>query len=75
MNCLEWCLDFWSKNRDYALFYNHNHVIAVKGSSVQVAGLTDLQYEELRGCGYDYFVSAFDLDKTYTKILYEYFNH
>jgi len=68
-NCLEWNLNFWNKNREYKLFYNSNHVIAIEKENASTLPLTYLPLEDF---GIGYFINAFSLKGEYVTVLKDY---
>lgn len=64
-NCLEWNLKFWSKNKQYKLYYNSDHVIALESKYVKVIPDT---YLPLESFGFDYFLNAFKMKNLKTII-------
>ena len=54
MNCLSHSLTWWSKHKEYNLFYNSNHVVAVDVNEIKGGKINWLQLNEF---GLDYFMN------------------
>lgn len=67
MNCLQYALKFWSKNRDFFIYYNMNHVINLEKGLRRPKG-----YIHLHNYTYEGLVKSFGLGPTYQRLLKKY---
>ena len=71
-NCLEWNLKFWNKNKNYSLYYNSDHVIALESKYVKELPNTYLPLEVF---GKTYFINSFEItNKEIITLLEDYLN-
>jgi hypothetical protein len=70
MNCLTYCLEQWSDNPDFRLWYNSNHVVVIEPH----IDLRDKGYLPLEEYGFNYFTSSFSLSTAYSLLLQDYFD-
>ncbi len=69
-NCLSHSLQFWGKNRNYNLFYNSNHVVAVDAN--EIVGISS-HWIPITDFGIQYFLSSHPIDSKDKELLIEYF--
>lgn len=74
MNCLEFALNVWRKNKTYKIWYSSNHCINIPEDVVNP--FPNKEFVEAEKFGYTYFYNSFKevLPKTHLKILKQYFN-
>jgi hypothetical protein len=68
MNCLEYALGFWKKNRMYQIYYNSDHVINLPAGSRAIGFLPIEEF------GYEHMRDSFDLNDEAKETLKLYFN-
>lgn len=69
MNCLQYALNFWNRNKNYIILYNSDHVINVPPRTV-VEGFLPLAL-----FGEEHLIKSFKLTKNYKRLLSLYFDY
>lgn len=73
-NCLSRALDQWNEDKSMRLWYNSNHVVAVKENYFMIKRYEGMiTYHSLEKYGLQHFIESFELDKKHTNILAKYF--
>lgn len=68
MNCLEYALGFWKKNRMYRIYYNSDHVVNLPHGSA-AKGFLPIEL-----FGYEHIMDSFEMNDEAKETLKLYFN-
>lgn len=68
MNCLEYALSFWKKNRMYRIYYNSDHVVNLPAVGAAKGFLPIEMF------GYEHIRDSFDMNDEAKELLKEYFD-